>query len=223
MGTTRTLQPRGSHKPTRNPQSHRDPKGTKLPAGTHLPPQTYFLTSSTAATALTSSTATTASTMGVGLGDAACGDSMWSPMGSEHPKPTSGSGGGWMDTHQLPGAQQSAGAFLLHVRLLPAGVLPSPAFVPRNLAVPKTKQGGRRRCSVSPRTPPDPPLPPSGAPWEVQHWRCTRWCAAARGGRRGRTPSRGPSARAAPRTQTGSQGGNSRNRCGGGRGFSPLC
>lgn len=41
---------------------------------------------------------------------------------------------------QLPGAQQSAGALLLHVCLLPAGALPSTAFVPRNLAVPAGAQ-----------------------------------------------------------------------------------
>lgn len=94
-GTTRTLQaggspkPRGPYKPPGSPQSHGDPK-----AGTHLPPQTYFLTSSTPATALTSSTATTASTMGVGSGDAACGDSTPSPHGVSTPQSHLGVEGG---------------------------------------------------------------------------------------------------------------------------------
>lgn len=168
MGTTRTLQPRGSHKPTRNPQSHRDPKGTKLPAGTHLPPQTYFLTSSTAATALTSSTATTASTMGVGLGDAACGDSTWSPMGSEHPKPTSGSGGGdgWTPT-SCPGLSRVLVHFFFMSVSSLLGFSPPLHLSPGILRYLKQNRGGEEMLCE----PQDPPRPPSHP--VVPHGRCS--------------------------------------------------
>lgn len=48
--------------------------------------------------------------------------------------------GGVPVTYQLAGVEEVAGAFLLHVRLLPARALPSRTFVPRDFPVPADRE-----------------------------------------------------------------------------------
>lgn len=142
-GTTRTLQaggspkPRGPYKPPGQPTEPRGPQSWDPP-----PTADVFLNEQHAGHGANEQHSHHGQHDGCGVGGRRLrGQHAVTPWGQHTPKPPRGGRGG---THQLPGAQQSAGALLLHVCLLPAGALPSAAFVPRNLAVPGTKWGVER-------------------------------------------------------------------------------